>query len=80
MIIRKGEGIELAVISTDIGKVAGFRPMLVMDVWEQAFLLDYNPAERPKYIEAFSSNIDWNFADERMLASGAASSGAGGDS
>jgi superoxide dismutase len=37
--------------------VAGFNPVLVMDVWEHAFLLDYKPAERPKYIEAFFSNI-----------------------
>ena len=28
------------------GNIAGFRPVLVMDVWEHAFLLDYKPAER----------------------------------
>ena len=41
----------------ETGNVAGFNPVLVMDVWEHAFLLDYKPAERPKYIEAFFSNI-----------------------
>jgi len=35
-----------------------------MDVWEHAFLLDYEPSERAKYIEAFFSNIDWNVVDE----------------
>jgi Fe-Mn family superoxide dismutase len=49
----------------EIGNVAGFKPVLVMDVWEHAFLLDYKPAERPKYIEAFFSNIDWSVVDER---------------
>ena len=48
------------------GEVAGFNPVLVMDVWEHAFLLDYKPAERPKYIEAFFSNIDWNAAERRL--------------
>jgi superoxide dismutase, Fe-Mn family len=48
------------------GNVAGFNPVLVMDVWEHAFLLDYKPAERPKYIEAFFSNIDWEVAEERL--------------
>jgi Fe-Mn family superoxide dismutase len=48
------------------GNVAGFNPVLVMDVWEHAFLLDYKPAERPKYIEAFFSNIDWQVAEERL--------------
>jgi Fe-Mn family superoxide dismutase len=37
-----------------------------MDVWEHAFLLDYKPAERPKYIEAFFSNINWNAVEERL--------------
>jgi Fe-Mn family superoxide dismutase len=50
----------------ETGNVAGFRPILVMDVWEHAFLLDYMPAERPKYIEAFFSNIDWNAVGKRL--------------
>lgn len=48
------------------GNPAGFKPILVMDVWEHAFLLDYKPAERGKYIEAFFSNIDWNALEERV--------------
>jgi superoxide dismutase, Fe-Mn family len=50
----------------ETGNVAGFNPILVMDVWEHAFLLDYKPAERPKYIEAFFSNINWNAVEERL--------------
>lgn len=50
----------------EVGNVAGFTPVLVMDVWEHAFLLDYKPAERPKYIEAFFSNIDWNVVERRL--------------
>src|SRR3984957_16746106 len=49
------------------GNVAGFVPLLVMDVWEHAFLLDYKPAERAKYIEAFFSNIDWTAVESRMI-------------
>jgi Fe-Mn family superoxide dismutase len=51
----------------DTGNVAGFRPLLVMDVWEHAFLLDYKPADRGQYIEAFFSNIDWAVVEERLL-------------
>jgi len=50
----------------EIGNVAGFNPILVMDVWEHAFLLDYKPAERPKYIEAFFSNINWSEVEKRL--------------
>ncbi len=48
------------------GNVAGFNPILVMDVWEHAFLLDYKPAERPKYIESFFANVDWSVAAGRL--------------
>jgi Fe-Mn family superoxide dismutase len=50
----------------ETGNVAGFRPVLVMDVWEHAYILDYKPADRPKYIEAFFSNIDWTGVDKRL--------------
>jgi Fe-Mn family superoxide dismutase len=50
----------------ETGNVAGFNPILVMDVWEHAFLLDYKPAERPKYIEAFFSNIAWDMVENRL--------------
>ena len=48
------------------GNIAGYKPILVMDVWEHAFLLDYKPIERPKYIEAFFSNIDWDAVAGRL--------------
>ena len=50
----------------EMGNIAGFEPVLVMDVWEHAFLLDYKPAERPKYIEAFFANIDWSVVERRL--------------
>ena len=50
----------------ETNNVSGFIPLLVMDVWEHAFLLDFKPADRPKYIEAFLSNVDWDEVDKRM--------------
>jgi Fe-Mn family superoxide dismutase len=41
--------------------------VLVMDVWEHAFLLDYKPSERAKYIDAFFANVDWDAVDERVM-------------
>ena len=61
----------------ETGNIAGFDPVLVMDVWEHAYLLDYKPAERPKYIEAFFSNIDWALVEKRLQkANGVRSAGA----
>ena len=63
----------------EAGNVAGFVPILVMDVWEHAFLLDYPPAQRSKYIEAFFANTCWHTVEERLEASGAEVGPAHGD-
>jgi superoxide dismutase, Fe-Mn family len=51
------------------GHVAWFIPLLVMDVWEHAYLLDYKPAERASYIEAFFANIAWKAVEKRLQLS-----------
>jgi len=56
----------------EIGNVAGFEPVLVMDVWEHAYLLDYKPSERAKYIDAFFANVDWDAVDRRLKTNPAA--------
>lgn len=48
------------------GIPAGFKPLLVMDVWEHAFMRDYEATERKKYVEAFFRNIDWALVDRRL--------------
>ncbi len=50
----------------EAGNIAGFKPLLVMDVWEHAFLLDYKPADKGRYIEAFFANIDWSVVEYRL--------------
>ena len=52
------------------GVPAGYSPILVMDAWEHAFLLDYKPSERAKYIEAFFSNVNWEEVGERASRAG----------
>jgi Fe-Mn family superoxide dismutase len=48
------------------GHLAGFLPIVVLDVWEHAFIKDYKPAERAKYVEAFFANLDWKKCESRL--------------
>ena len=48
------------------GVPTGFKPLLVMDVWEHAFMRDYKATEKAKYIEAFFRNIDWQRVERRL--------------
>ena len=53
----------------DRGHAAGSTPLLVMDVWEHAFMTDYR-TNRAEYIEAFLANVDWHVVEERLNAAG----------
>jgi Fe-Mn family superoxide dismutase len=48
------------------GIPARCEPLLVMDVWEHAFMRDYKASERTKYVEAFFKNVDWSVVDQRL--------------
>ncbi len=48
----------------EMGHLAGATPLLVMDVWEHAYLTEYG-LNRTGYIKAFFENIDWTVVDKR---------------
>ncbi len=49
----------------DVSHPAGCNPIIIMDVFEHAFMLDYG-LKRADYIEAFFKNIDWSAAEARL--------------
>ncbi len=49
----------------DIGHLAGATPLLIMDVFEHAFMIDYG-LKRADYVEAFMKNIDWSVVEARL--------------
>jgi len=49
----------------DVGHLAGAVPLLVLDVFEHAYTLDYG-IKKADYIEAFFRAIDWGAAEERF--------------
>lgn len=49
------------------GNPPGFKPIVVMDCWEHAFVPDYHPTERAKYIEAYFKNLDWRACEARLI-------------
>jgi len=50
----------------DTGHFTGATPLLVMDVFEHAYIRDYGIA-RKDYIEKFISSIDWAAVEARHL-------------
>ena len=48
-----------------VNHLVGCVPILIMDVWEHAFMIDYG-LNRADYIEAFFSNINWEAVARRI--------------
>jgi Fe-Mn family superoxide dismutase len=48
----------------DVGHLAGGKPILIMDVFEHAYIIDYL-LDRAAYINAFFKNINWEIVNQR---------------
>ncbi|HEY5588102.1 MAG TPA: Fe-Mn family superoxide dismutase [Candidatus Paceibacterota bacterium] len=46
-----------------IGHLVSCSPILCLDMWEHAYYLDYIPADKKKYIEAFFENLNWEVVE-----------------
>jgi Fe-Mn family superoxide dismutase len=60
-----GRLINLWINEHDGGHPAGCAPILILDVFEHAFMIDYG-LKRADYIEAFFKNIDWKAVEGRL--------------
>lgn len=49
-----------------LGQLSGLPIILAMDMWEHAYMVDYKPAEKKSYVEAFLQNVNWEVAERRL--------------
>jgi len=49
----------------DVGHLSGCVPLLVMDVFEHAYMIDYG-LKKADYINSFFKAIDWEIVEERF--------------
>ena len=50
----------------EVGQLAGLPILLVLDLWEHAYMVDYVPAEKKNYIDAFFANLNWSVVERRF--------------
>jgi Fe-Mn family superoxide dismutase len=64
--ILSGNFINFWINEHDVGHPSGGMPILIMDVFEHAFMIDYG-LKRADYIESFFKNIRWEDVEKRLL-------------
>jgi Fe-Mn family superoxide dismutase len=52
----------------ELGQLSGLPIILAIDLWEHAFMVDYVPAQKKDYVEAFLENVNWGTVNERFAA------------
>lgn len=50
----------------EIGQLSGLPILLALDLWEHAYMVDYVPADKKKYVDAFFENLNWSIIEGRM--------------
>ncbi len=50
----------------EVNHPAGLRPILVLDVFEHAWMVDYGAGEKARYVEAFLENVNWEIVERRF--------------
>ncbi len=50
----------------EIGQLSGLPILLALDLWEHAYMVDYVPAEKKNYIDAFFANLNWSVVESRF--------------
>ena len=49
-----------------IGHLISTSPIICLDMWEHAYLFDYTPGDKKKYIEAFFDNLNWSVIERNF--------------
>lgn len=50
----------------ELGQLAGLPIILALDMWEHAYMVDYTPAEKKTYVDAFLDNVNWTVVETRF--------------
>ncbi len=49
-----------------LGQLNGLKPVLMLDMWEHSFVMDYMPSGKKQYVEDFFVNLNWNVIEENF--------------
>lgn len=49
------------------GHLTGVTPIIALDLWEHAYVADYQPSGKKQYVEDFFANLNWEKVEKNFL-------------
>ena len=49
-----------------LGQLNGLSPVLMLDMWEHSYVMDYAPSGKKQYVEDFFANLNWEVIEENF--------------
>lgn len=49
------------------GHLTGVTPIIALDLWEHAYVADYQPSGKKQYVEDFFTNLNWEKVEANFL-------------
>ena len=49
-----------------LGHLTGVSPIIALDMWEHAYVADYQPSGKKQYVEDFFANLNWSVIEENF--------------
>ena len=49
-----------------IGHLTGLSPIIALDMWEHAYVADYQPSGKKNYVEDFFANLNWEVVEKNF--------------
>ncbi len=49
------------------GHLTGVTPIIALDLWEHAYVADYQPSGKKQYVEDFFTNLNWDKVEANFL-------------
>ena len=49
-----------------LGHLNGLQPVIMLDMWEHSYVMDYAPSGKKQYVEDFFANLNWEVVEENF--------------
>lgn len=63
-----GQLLNVWVTEHHLGQFTELQPIVALDMWEHAYMVDYLPGDKGKYIDAYLESINWEHVADKFKA------------